>query len=153
MIIQCVWKMRFIKISTIFLIIHCVCGFDQTYFTKLKIVSVLDTIIHTNFTTKSRIACTVACKTFEQTCTHAVIRNLDNNIVQCTLIAAGNRTNQLHISGDGSKLWAKGKENDWALLCPSMSCPPPHYSGTKDLLTLITYIIITTWHDHYFALF
>ncbi len=89
-------------------IISKVFGFDQTYFTQSNDASVHHNLIHINFTTKSAISCIVACKTFVQSCTHAVIQNLDNKFVQCSLIDAENGTSELFIVGERSKLWTKG---------------------------------------------
>ena len=89
-------------------IISKVFGFDQTYFTQSNIASINHNGVHTNFTTKSSISCLVACKTFAQTCTHAVIKHLDNKFVQCSLIDVGNGTIELFTVGDGSKVWTKG---------------------------------------------
>ncbi len=85
-------------------------GLDQTYFTQSNVPSLQYNVIHKNYTTRSAISCIVSCKTFAQTCTHAVLKDLDDNIIQCSLIDAVNGTTSLAIAEDGSRLWTKGKK-------------------------------------------
>ncbi len=64
-----------------------------------------------NFTTRSAMSCVIECLNVAMLtppCTHTVTNQLGQGRVQCTLLEAGNGTNQLAMFEDGKKLWMNG---------------------------------------------
>ncbi len=65
-----------------------------------------------NFTSRSAMSCVIECLNvamLTQPCTHTVTNQLGRERVQCTLLHAGNGTNQLAIGSKGRKLWMNCK--------------------------------------------